>query len=82
MPIHQITWLYRQQLLPEEIRRFIAFFPFDVTAQAWLLDWIDGLMCQDGFDGCPQIFSSHRNLIAWPTRVELSTIDQCALLVE
>jgi hypothetical protein len=72
----------KPQLLAEEIRGFIALFPFHVTAQTGLLDWIDGLICQDGLDGCSQIFSCHRNLIAWPTRVELSAIDQFALLVE
>jgi hypothetical protein len=46
------------------------------------LDWIDGLICQDGLDGCSQIFSCHRNLIAWPARVELSAIDQLALAIE
>ena len=56
--------------------------PFHVTAQTGPLGRIDGLICQDGLDGSPQIFSRQRNLIAWPTRVELSAIDQFALLVE
>src|SRR5215471_16664201 len=42
-PVH--TTQGRQQLLPEEICRFIGCFRFHVTAQTWLLGWIDGLMC-------------------------------------
>ena len=42
------------QLMAEEIRGFIALLPFNVTAKTWLLDWIDGLICQDGLNGCPQ----------------------------
>src|SRR6266567_8991744 len=72
----------KPQLLSKEIHGFIALFPFHVTAQTGLLGWIDGLICQDGLDGCSQIFSCHRNLIAWPTCVELSAIDQCALAIE
>ena len=72
----------KPQLLAKEIRGFIAIFPFNVTAQTGLLDWIDGLICQDGLDGCSQIFSCHRNLITWPTCVELSAIDQFALLIK
>jgi len=72
----------KPKLLVEEIRGFIALFPFNVTAETWLLGWIDGLICQDGLDGCPQVFSCHRNLIAWPTLVELSSIDQFALAIK
>ena len=35
----------KPKLLAEEIRRFIALLPFNVTAQTWLLGWIDGLIC-------------------------------------
>jgi len=31
--------------------------PLNVTAQTGFLGWIDGLICQDGLDGSPQIFS-------------------------
>ena len=72
----------KPQLLAEEICRFIALLPFNVTAQTWLLDWIDGLICQNGLNGCPQIFSGQRNLIAWPAPIELPSIDQCALAIE
>jgi hypothetical protein len=82
LPTQVHTTENKEQLLTEEIRRFIALFPFNVTAQTWLLGWIDGLICQDGLYGCSQIFSCHRNLIAWPTGVELSAIDQFALPIE
>ncbi len=72
----------KPQLLAEEIRGFITLLPFNVTAQTGPLDWIDGLICQDGLDGSTQIFSCRRNLIAWPTRVELSAIDQLALAIK
>ena len=72
----------KPQLLAEEIRGFIALLPFNVTAQTWLLDWIDGLICQNGLNGCPQILSCHRNLIAWPAPVELPPLDQCALAIK
>jgi hypothetical protein len=35
----------RQQLLAEKMRRFSAILPFHVTAQTWLLGWIDRLLC-------------------------------------
>src|SRR5438045_4245544 len=35
----------KPKLLAEEIRRFIALLPFNVTAQTCLLGWIDGLLC-------------------------------------
>jgi hypothetical protein len=42
-PVH--TTQGKPQLLAEEIRGFIALLPFNVTAQTWLLGWIDGLIC-------------------------------------
>ena len=33
-------------LLAEEIGGLIARFPFDITANTWLLNWIDRLICQ------------------------------------
>jgi hypothetical protein len=71
----------KPQLLTEDMPVHYLL-PFHVTAQAWPLGRIDGLICQDGLHGCPQIFSRQRILIAWPTRVELSAIDEFALLVE
>jgi len=28
-----------------------------MLAQTWLLGWIDGLICQGGLNGCPQVIS-------------------------
>jgi hypothetical protein len=69
-------------LLAEEIGGLIARFPFDITANTWLLNWIDRLICQHSLDGCPQVLSRHRHLIAGSALVQLPSIDQCALTIK
>jgi len=69
-------------LLAEVIERFIARFPFDITAQTWLLSWIDGLICQHCLDGRSQVLSRHRNRLAGPTLVQLPSIDQFSLPIK
>jgi hypothetical protein len=60
----------------------MALLPFTVTAQTGPLGWIDGLLCQEGLDGCPQSFSWYRKLMSWPTRGEVSALAQCALAIK
>ena len=59
-----------------EIRRFVAGLPLDVAADAWLL--LDQRLAasQQTLECHSQVPPSDRNLTAWTTGVELTTVDK------